>query len=138
MIKLSQLKRATKIYNQIQDLEKEIKTITKHAEILANKEAEVCFHSEIIQHEEEETQQVAFDEDGSLMQGGGQDMMQMVISGMMGAGMPMPVKRTKQIKPLHLHFNNKEGLLLLAAIIKIKMDHKDVLFAKLQKCNVSI
>lgn len=62
-MKLNTLDRATKLYNRIQELDKQIVEVEKYAHRLANHTLEVTVHFSIPNTEPEK---VTFDEDGSI------------------------------------------------------------------------
>jgi hypothetical protein len=140
-MKLPQLKKAQKLFDRVQELDKEIIEIEKSADLIANKRTEIKLSLKVNDTEEKEKEKskVEFDEDGSIIQ-----RMQEIQRGLFGyITMNSPgfscekQKKEYTLKQDHVISDNV-ALQVLGVILADKMEARKLAIKALNKIGIEI
>lgn len=141
-MKLPQLKKAQKLFERIQELDKEIIEIEKSADLIANKKTDIKLTLKVNDQEEKvkDSEKVTLDEDGSLSfgTGGYMDHMRRALYGF--SMLPPPSCNPKKectIKQDYI-LSDTVAIQVLGVILAEKLEARKLAIKALNKIGVEI
>lgn len=140
-MKLPQLKKAQKLFDRVQELDKEIIEIEKSADLIANKKTDIKLSLKVndIEKVEQDKNKVHFDEDGSLSCGDPADYMRRAMYGLPMFAFADPAKPKKEytIKQ-DCVISDNVALQVLGVLLADKMEARKLAIKALNKIGIEI